>query len=346
MKRKTGRFLVLGIVFLAVLVFSANGFAKTVLKLSSQFNQSHTGAKITQGFADEIKKATNGEVEIKIFHSQALAKAGENLSLMRSGAIDMADMSPAYFPAELPFFTVANSVPMGMDNLCQASAIVEAFMDKIPAFMEEAKGQNIRPLFFHLLSNYMLVTREPVKQLSDLKGKKIRTWGKDMPRLMKAAGAIGVTKFVPELYETLQRGVVDGTLFNTDSAVAYKLYEVAKHITEVVIWQGPAWGTFINEGVWQKLSPGNKKIFLEAAERARAKEIIATEAADIAARKILKAQGVQFHKLPEADVAKWISSAPDFRADWVKAMEKKGKGQAARDTIKLWDDMRRWIVCP
>jgi len=268
------------------------------------------------------------------------------LSLLRSGAIDMAEMSPAYFPAELPFFTVANSVPMGMDNLCQGSAIIKAFMEKIPAFMEEANSHNIRPLFFHLLSNYMLVTRDPVTKLSDLKGKKIRTWGKDMPRLMKAAGAIGVTKFVPELYENLQRGVIDGTLFNTDSAVSYKLYEVAKHITEVVIWQGPAWGCFINEGVWQKLSPQHQKIFLETAERARAKEITATKAADIEARKQLKAQGVQFHKMPEEDVAKWINSAPDFRADWVKEMEKKGKGQAARDTIILWDDMRRWIVCP
>lgn len=346
MKRKTGRFLVLGIVFLAVLFLSTNVYAKTVLKLSSQWTQTQTGSKITQWFADEVKKATNGEVEIKIFWSQALAKAGENLSLLRSGAIDMADMSPAYFPAELPFFTVANSVPVGMDNLCEGSAIIKAFMDNIPAFMEEAKSQNIRPLFFHLLSNYMLVTREPVAKLSDLKGKKIRTWGKDMPRLMKAAGAIGVTKFVPELYETLQRGVIDGTLFNTDSAVAYKLYEVAKHITEVVIWQGPAWGTFINEDVWQKLSPAQQKIFLETAEIARAKEITATQAADIAARKVLKAQGVQFHQLPAADVAKWINSAPDFLADWIKTMEKKGKGQAARDTIKLWSDMRRWIVCP
>jgi TRAP-type C4-dicarboxylate transport system substrate-binding protein len=346
MKRNAKMFLIVGVVFLGLFILSANGFAKTVLKCSSQWTQYQTGSKIAQWFADEIKKATNGEVEIKIFYSQALAKAGENLGLLRSGAIDMAEMSPAYFPAELPFFTVANSVPMGMDNLCQGSAIIKAFMERIPAFMEEAKSNNIRPLFFHLLSNYMLVTRDPVEKLSDLKGKKIRTWGKDMPRLMKAAGAIGVTKFVPELYENLQRGVIDGTLFNTDSAVSYKLYEVAKHITEVVIWQGPAWGCFINEDVWQKLSPQHQKIFLETAERARAKEITATAAADIEARKTLKSHGVQFHKMPEEDVAKWINSAPDFRADWVKEMAKKGKGQAASDTIKLWDDMRRWIVCP
>ena len=146
MKRNVARFLVFGIVFLGVLAFSANGFAKTVLKCSSQWTQNQTGSKVAQWFADEIKKATNGEIEIKIYWSQALAKAGENLSLLRSGAIDMAEMSPAYFPSELPFFTVANSVPMGMDNLCQGSAIVKAFMERIPAFMEEAKSQNIRPL--------------------------------------------------------------------------------------------------------------------------------------------------------------------------------------------------------
>lgn len=346
MRGNAGKFLIFGFIFLFLLVISPDVFAKTVLKCSSQWTESQTGSKITQWFADEIEKATKGEVEIKIFWSQSLAKAGENLNLLRSGAIDMAEMSPAYFPAELPFFTVANSVPMGMDNLCQGSAIIKAFMEKIPAFMEEAKSNNIRPLFFHLLSDYMLVTRDPVTKLSDLKGKKIRTWGKDMPRLMSAAGATGVTIFVAEFYENLQRGVIDGSLFNTDGCVSYKIYEVAKNMTEVVIWQGPAWGCFINENVWQKLSPQNKKIFIETAERARAREIIATKEADIEARKILSDHGMKFHKMPEEDVAKWIESAPDFRAEWVAEMEKQGKGQAAKDTIKLWDEMRRWIVCP
>ena len=93
----------LSLVFAIVMVLFYNSYShsKTKLKLSSQYTEYHTGSVVTQWFADEVNKATNGEVEIAIFWSESLAKIGENLSLLRQGAIDMAEISPAYFPAEL-----------------------------------------------------------------------------------------------------------------------------------------------------------------------------------------------------------------------------------------------------
>jgi TRAP-type transport system periplasmic protein len=346
MKRTSGRFLVFGALFLGFVAFSLNVHAKTVLKMSHQFPAVAAGSKIDQWYADEVKKATNGEVEIKIFWSEALAKAKENLTLLRSGAIDMAGMSAGYFPSELPFYCIGNSIAMGMDNICQSSAIMKAFMDKVPAFKEEERNNKIRVLFFHLLNPYLLVTKEPVNNLSDLKGKKFRTWGEDLPMLFKAAGATPVTIFMPEIYENLQRGVIDGCPFSLDLVVAYKLYEVAKHITEVVIWEGPAWGLWISEKSWQKLSPRNQEILLETADRARKREITTTAEAEIKAREFLKQEGVEFHNFPAQELAKWKKASPDFYNVWIEKMEKMGKGDAARQTVQLWKDMRSWIVCP
>ena len=41
--------------------------AKTTLKLNSQWPATTAGSKVDQWFADEVKKRTNGEVEIRIF---------------------------------------------------------------------------------------------------------------------------------------------------------------------------------------------------------------------------------------------------------------------------------------
>jgi TRAP-type transport system periplasmic protein len=223
---------------------------------------------------------------------------------------------------------------------------MKAFMDKVPAFKEEERNNKIRVLFFHLLNPYLLVTKEPVNNLSDLKGKKFRTWGEDLPMLFKAAGATPVTIFMPEIYENLQRGVIDGCPFSLDLVVAYKLYEVAKHITEVVIWEGPAWGLWISEKSWQKLSPRNQEILLETADRARKREITTTAEAEIKAREFLKQEGVEFHNFPAQELAKWKKASPDFYNVWIEKMEKMGKGDAARQTVQLWKDMRSWIVCP
>ena len=77
--------------------------AQTVLRANSQWNETHAGSQVDKWWAEEIKKRTNGEVEIKLFFGGALGKAQENLPLLQQGALDMAMMSPGYFPAQLPF---------------------------------------------------------------------------------------------------------------------------------------------------------------------------------------------------------------------------------------------------
>jgi TRAP-type C4-dicarboxylate transport system substrate-binding protein len=346
MKKQFKFFTFFGVIALIVFLFCSNAPAKTLLRMNHQFPAAAAGSKIDQWFADEVKKATGGEVEIQIFWSNALGAAKENLTLLGSGAIDMAGMSAGYFPAQLPFFCAPNSLPMAMDNICQSSALMKAFMEKIPAFQEEAKKNKVVPIFFHLLNPYLLVTREPVTKLEDLKGKKIRTWGEDMPRLVKAAKATPVTIFLPELYENLQRGVIDGCPFSVDFIQTYKIYEVAKYVTEVVMWEGPAWGVWASEKSWNKLSAKNRKIIMDVAERARKLELTKTAEAEIAAREFLKSKGVKFAAFPAAELTKWQTANPDFYADWIKKMDKLGKGAEARETVELWKDIRSWVNCP
>lgn len=346
MRKASKTFIALSIIGLAMLVVCKSIPAKTLLRLNHQFPAAAAGSKIDQWWADEVKKATGGEVEIQIFWSNALGKPKENLTLLGSGAIDAAGMSAGYFPAQLPFFAAPNSLPMALDSICQSSALMKAFMEKIPAFAEEGKRNKIVPVFFHLLNPYLLVTRDPVSKLDDLKGKKIRTWGEDMPRLVKAAGGTPVTIFLPELYENLQRGVIDGCPFSVDFIKTYKIYEVAKYVTEVVMWEGPAWGVWLSAKSWNKLSPQHQKIIMDTAERARKRELTTTAAAEIEARAFLKGKGVQFSPFPAAELAKWQTANPDFYGDWIKKMDKLGKGAEAKQAVELWKDIRSWVNCP
>jgi TRAP-type C4-dicarboxylate transport system substrate-binding protein len=310
------------------------------LKLNHQMAANTVGSQIDQWFADEVARRTGNEVQIKIFWSEALGKAKENLQLVKDGAVDLVAMSPGYFPAQLPFFSAPNSLPMAMDNLKQADRIIKAFLEKVPAFEEEARASGLKPLFFHHLNAYLLICKEPVRSFADLKGRKIRTWGEDMPRLMQAAGATPVTMFLPELYENLQRGVIDCAPFAVDWIQNYKTYEVAKYITEVTVWQGPTWGVWMNARKWDALSEPHKKIVLAVAEEANQRDLKAVADAEEKARAFLKQQGVQFIPFPETERRKWIQASPDFFADWIAKMEKLGKGAAARQTVAMWKELR------
>lgn len=321
--------------------------AKTILKMNHQFPSNAVGSRLDQWFADEVKKVTGGEVEIRIYWSNKLGEPKENLLLLRNNAINMTAMSAGYFPRELPLHSAPNSIPMGMDNVCQSSIIMKALLNKVPEFRQEAKSNGIRPLFFHLLNPYLLVTKKPVTKFSDLKGLRIRTWGKDMPRLMKAAGAIPVTLFLPDIYKALEHGVIDGCPFSTDLNVSYKIYEIAKNITEVVLWEGPSWGVWISEISWNKLSMDHQIAILKVAEEARKKEIPLTLDADTKSRTFLKSKGVAFHPFPRDQLAIWQERNPDFFNDLKLDLKKSGLEKPAKQMIDIWRSLRKiHMSCP
>lgn len=323
----------------ALLALATPADAKTTLKLNSQWPATTAGSKVDQWFADEVKARTNGEVEIRIFWSEALGKAAENLSLLKSGAIEMGAMSPGYFPTQLPFHAAPNSIPMAMESVKQANALMKRLAAEVPAFQEEAKANGVRTLFFHHLNPYLLVSRDPITSVEAMKGRKIRTWGTDMPKMAQAVGATPVTLSLPEIYESLSRGVVDSAPFSVDLVVNYKIFEVAKNVSEVTLWLGPSWGVWIGEAAWQKLTPAQQKIMTDVAEEARERDYKVTTEAEATAREELKKRGVNFLPFPEAEKAKWRAALPNFFDDFIAAQEKNGKGADARKAVAIWKDV-------
>ena len=311
-----------------------------VLRMNHQQTGREPGAKVDKWFVEEVAKRTNGAVKIQIFWAEALGKAKETLGLLKEGGIDMAGLSPGYFPAELPFFTAPNSLPMAMDNIQQAQLIMHTLLTENPEFMQEADANKVRPLFFHVLNPYLLISKEPVRKFEDLKGKKIRTWGEDMPKLAKAAGMTPVTMFMPELYEGLMRGVIDCAPFSVDNIVTYKLQEVAKYITEVVLWEGPTWGVWISSKAWDKLPADAQKIIMEVVEEAKKMDLKEVGQSADTSRATLKEAGVEFIPFPDSELKKWQDANPDFFESWIAKMEKLGKGAAAKDVVKTWKKLR------
>lgn len=325
---------------LVILLFTvATSSAKTVLKLNSQWPATTVGSEVDQWFADEIARRTGGEVEIKIFWAEALGKASENLSLMQNGAIEMGAMSAGYYPSQLPFHAAPNSIPMAVDTVDQASTLMLRLSREVPAFSEEAQANGIRALFFHHLNPYLLVSTEPVTTVAQMRGRRMRTWGADMPQMAQAVGATPVTLSLPEIYEGLARGVVDTAPFSTDLMMNYRIYEVAEHVSDVTLWLGPSWGVWISQPAWERLTPEQQRIFEAVADEARRRDLDATVAAQREAREELTRRGVTFHDFPASEVAAWKAANPDFFANWIAAMEAAGKGDGARRAVAIWREV-------
>ena len=339
MKFPTRRLLAAAAVAVLASGFSTAGHAAKTLRMSSQWTETTAGAQVDKWWANEIEARTNGEIKIKIFYEGVLGKANENLALIQNGSIDLAAMSPSYFPAELPFHSAPNSIPMAMARVDQATTLMERLLTEVAEFDDEAKRNGMKALFFHHLNPYLLVCKEPAGGVDDMQGRKVRTWGRDMPRMVQAAGGVAVTLGLADLYEALGRGTVDCIPFSVDLMINYKIYEVAKHVHEITLWEGPTNAVWISRGVWESLTPEQQKIIEEVSFEASYRDRDQVLAAGGKAIGELKAKGVEFHAFPEAEKKRWKDANPDFFADFIEEQKGAGRGDAAMKTIEIWREV-------
>ena len=308
-------------------------------KLSTQWVENTVTSQTNRWWAEELEKRSQGKMKVKIFYAGTLAKATENLQLIRSGGVELVNMSPSYFGADLPLFTAPNSIPMAMADVPQTTVLIQRLLNELPAMDEEAKRNGVKALHFHHLNPYRLVCKQEIKSIEDIKGKKIRTWGSDMPKMVQAAGGVPVTLGLPELYEGLQRGTVDCIPFSVDLMVAYKIHEVAKHVHDITLWLGPTSGLWMARPAWDKLQPDQQKLLEQLSSEAAIRDRDLTMAAAKTATETLKTAGVQFHAFPEADKKKWKAQNPDFFGEFIVAQDKAGRGDAAKQMVKIWKEV-------
>jgi TRAP-type C4-dicarboxylate transport system substrate-binding protein len=329
---------VVGLALIGALA-SAAASAETLLKMSSQWTENTVTSEADRWWASEIEQRTRGALKVKIFYAGALAKANENLQLIRSGGVGLVNMSASYFGADLPLHTAPNSIPMAMSEVPQATLLVQRIMAEVPALDAEAKRNGVKALFFHHLNPYLLVCKAPVNGLADIKGKKIRTWGSDMPRMVQAAGGVPVTLGLAELYEGLSRGTVDCIPFSVDLMVSYKIFEVAKHVHDITLWLGPTSGVWMSRGVWDGLPAEHRDVVDAVSKEAALKDRDLTIAAAESAVATLKSAGVTFHAFPMADKKAWKAANPDFFAAFVEAQAAAGHGDAAKKMVAIWREV-------
>lgn len=289
-------------------------------------------------FAKEVEKRTNGKVKVKIYWAESLGKTAELLELVRAGTVDIASMYLGVFPSAFPLWSAPNSLFFVMTTLDQAQQVATQMPKKIAGVKDEIKKQNVKLFYHHLLPSYHLWAKKPITKFKDLKGLKLRSFGVHLPKIYKAAGAVGVTVLHPEIYESIQRGVIDGGMFPLPLGDGVKLQEIVKDVSLWNLGSIVAYGAFINLDKWNSLPPDIRKAIEEAAAATSAfahKHAVETESKIL---QKLKKAGVKFHKVPVAERQEWIAASPNFLDEWVKNMEKlsKEKGTAAKQMKELW----------
>jgi TRAP-type C4-dicarboxylate transport system substrate-binding protein len=112
---------------------------------------------------------------------------------------------------------------------------------------------------------YELLCSAPITGLGDLKDKRIRAAG-DWGQLALALGATPVNMSVSEVYEGLQRGVLDCTASSAAWLSSYSLLDVTGHVYAIsngAAFDGPDLNLSVD--MWNRLTEDQQAIVKEAA---------------------------------------------------------------------------------
>ena len=263
MKKKMIR-MILAVAFLSVSmvtgVFGAEEFPEMELRYANFVPESNPTSKADIFVATELAKRTNDRIKVTMYHGGSMGKSTEMIDLVGEGAIEIGNFSSGYNFARLPmqaFF----GVPIVMKDAGMAGKLMRAAAKTQTKMQEDWKKNNLRPFNFRGLPPYRLIATKPLKKLEDLKGLRVRTFGKTSPKMFKSLGAVPVNMTVSEAYEGLHRGSVDAVFLPWAGMYVYKLHEVAKYISDINFGADGCYVSYINLDVWNKWPQNLKDLF-------------------------------------------------------------------------------------
>jgi TRAP-type C4-dicarboxylate transport system substrate-binding protein len=241
------------------------------LKVSDNNVETSPQGMAIKAFAAEIEEKTEGKVTFEFFWTSSLLPPTEGLSGIESGLVDIEQSAVAYFPDELPVASwfgkvgAANQSDAWPLGLMQANlAMIEQWQTNKDLRAEFANHGAI-PLFpFASLKADMLCTK-PVSTLEEAKGTVFRTPGSPWSEEAEAMGMTNVSLSFPELFEGLQRGVMDcvnGT--PRASFTSNGLWDVAKYYTPLGMSGSAGQFYLISQDTWDGLPAKVQDVFTEA----------------------------------------------------------------------------------
>jgi TRAP-type C4-dicarboxylate transport system substrate-binding protein len=316
-----------------VLALAAPTLAQVInLKLADQNPQTGWGpVHALQPWVKKVEEATKGRVKIDVYYAQTLVKGPDIWNAVKSGVADMGWCFHGYWPDMTPLADVITLPSLPFKTAEKGSEVLWKLYEKFPAIQREFKDVHVLQLWTS--HPYFLITsKKQVKTMEDIKGLKIRVTGGPPTEQMKALGAVPVLIPMPDNYQSLDKGVIDGMGAPWEAIYAFRLYEVVKYYT-ILPLSGVYFSMSMNKAKWESL-PKDIQAAIRSVSGLEAAKFWGRNFFDTAEEGVVervKAGNHQMNKYvaPPEELDKWTKVAGEpLWKEWVKKMEGKGRPEA------------------
>jgi len=276
-------------------------------------------------WCDKIAAESQGRMKCQIYPAMQLGGTPPQLlNQARDGVADIVWTLPGYTPGrfpvsevfELPFFTTAHE---------PSSRALWDFVQKNA--MREFAG--LKPIATWVNGPNQLHFRDKqVKTLDDIKGMKVRAPSRLGNKLLASLGATPVGMPVPQMAESLAKGVIEGALIPWEVVPATKTHELTRFHAEAGGQYAMTTATMIfvmNQKKYDSLPADLKKVIDNNSGREVSAWVSARfKGADAAGREAAEAHGNTVYQLSADEMAKWQAATQPVTDEWIKEISAKG----------------------
>jgi TRAP-type transport system periplasmic protein len=296
--------------FMVALSFSLPASAAVILKLGTPAPPKHPAVKSLYWMADYVKKHTNGEVIIQVFPLGQLGSVRSMAEQVQSGTLDMAELGTAVMSnyvkptglLDLPFLWPSRGVAYSVLGDTDVKNIIsDALKKKGFIFVGWAENE------WRDFSN----VKRPVSRPEHVKGMKVRVM--EAPVFLdtwRALGANPVGTPFPEVYTSLQQGVIDAQENPLMTSYLMKFTEVTPHLT-VLQYSLTSAIKAISIDAWNKLTKEQQEVLLLAGRLGT--QVNREGGMNLSMKLVAKLNGNGKNKITRL--------SKEERAEWVKAVQ-------------------------
>ena len=314
----------------ALFVAAAGGAMaqEITLKYASFLPATHPSVtEASKVLMDSLAKSVGNKVKVEFFPAEQAGKALQLLDLVKSGAVDMADVSTGYISSDKAPLLGVWEIPGAASSACKAAQGIRPL--GAPGgliYQSDLAPNNIRILTYLAYPPYgPAASGKPIRSVDDLKGMKMRSAGGLMERTVGKLGGAPVKLPSPEIFQALQRGTLDTVLFSFLSVKQYDLASVAKYGATGYSLGTPGTLVVINERKFKSLPADVQKALEDAGLKGEQSWCNYVDNNELKIKAELEAKGMQIYTWSAADKAKLDELLADVTTEWAKSLDQRGK---------------------
>ena len=268
--------------------------AQTVLRAADVHPAGYPNVVAIENLGKKLDAATNGRYKVQMFPGGVLGSEKEMVEQTQVGAIQIARISLGVVGPVVPDVNVFNMPFVFRDEAHMRKVIDGPIGDELLLRITNSPARLVA-LGWMDAGSRSLYTKKAVRQMSDLKGQKIRMMGNPLfVDTMNAMGGNGISMGHNEVFGALQTGVIDGaennppTLFTSNQYTAgIKYYTLTNHliIPEIFV---------MSKITWDKMAPPDQALVKKFAREAQLEQRAMWDKSVAEYTGKLKAAGIEF----------------------------------------------------